>query len=91
MRILRQQKFMDWVLGFRPNRGRTTQACASDRADALGGHRDGPGRVNRQITILEIKSERISDRDKVRNVQRELDTPRKRGIGPSALRTSWMP
>jgi hypothetical protein len=45
-----------------------------------------PGEVIDKITILEIKSERITDRDKLANVRRELDALRiacDRAIAPS--------
>ena len=40
-----------------------------------------PGELIDKITILEIKSERISDGNKIRNVQAELETLRKARIG----------
>jgi len=50
-----------------------------------------PGEVIDKITILEIKSERISDPDKLSNVRRELDALRAvcdRSISPSATLTA---
>jgi hypothetical protein len=50
-----------------------------------------PGEVIDKITILEIKSERISDPDKLSNVRRELDAlraVRNRSIAPSETLTA---
>jgi hypothetical protein len=75
MRVFRQQKFMDWAPVFDriavELRKRVPATVPTPSAIETA-----PGELIDKITILEIKSERISDRDKVRNVLRELDTLR---------------
>ncbi len=86
MRVFRQQSFMDWdpvfdriaaelrklVPGTIPTRSVVIEAA--------------PGELIDKITILEIKSERIADGEKLRNVRAELETlrsARDRTIVPS--------
>ena len=53
--------------GWPPSCGRWSRAC-----DAVGAGVDRAGELIDKITILEIKSERISDREKLEHVRAEL-------------------
>ncbi len=76
MRIFRQQKFMDWTPVFDRiaiELRKLVPATTPTRSVAI---ETAPGELIDKITILEIKTERISDPEKVRNVRSELETLR---------------
>jgi Family of unknown function (DUF6165) len=77
MRVFRQQKFMDWVPVFDRIAVELRKRVPATVPTPSVAIETAPGELIDKITILEIKSERISDRDKVRNVLRELDTLRR--------------
>jgi hypothetical protein len=77
MRVFRQQKFMDWAPVFDRIAVELRKRVPFTVPTPSVAIETAPGELIDKITILEIKSERISDGDKVRNVLRELDTLRK--------------
>ncbi len=91
MRIFRQQKFMDWTPVFERiavELRRHVPSTVPTRSVAI---ETAPGELIDKITILEIKSERMGDAEKIRNVRTELDvlrSARDRTIRPSDELTS---
>jgi hypothetical protein len=76
MRIFRQQRFMDWAPVFDRiaiELRKLVPATVPTRSVAI---ETAPGELIDKITILEIKTERIGDPEKVRNVLTELETLR---------------
>jgi hypothetical protein len=91
MRIFPQSNFMDWAPVFdriATELGKVVPTAAPTQSVAI---ETAPGELIDKITILEIKAERISDQEKLRNVRVELETLRlahERTIRPSdALRS----
>lgn len=86
MRIAHGQLFPAWARGFGRLARSLRQRASPSRATASVTIEAAPGEVIDKITILEIKSERIPDPDKLGNVHRELEALRQardRAIAPS--------
>jgi hypothetical protein len=76
MRIFRQQKFMEWAPVFERIAVELRKLVPSTIPTPSVAIETAPGELIDKITILEIKSERIYDPEKVHNVQTELQTLR---------------
>ena len=89
MRIFRQQKFMDWAPVFDRIAVELRKRVPTTVPTPSVAIETAPGELIDKITILEIKSERISDGNKIRNVQAELETLREgAGFGRFSARTN---
>jgi len=74
MRIFRQQTFMDWAPVFDRIAIELRKLIPNTVPTRSVVIEAAPGEVLDKISILEIKAERISDADKLRNVRAELTT-----------------
>jgi Family of unknown function (DUF6165) len=74
MRIFRQQTFLDWAPVFDRITIELRKLVPNTVPTRSVVIEAAPGELIDKITILEIKSERISDADKLRNVRAELAT-----------------
>jgi hypothetical protein len=74
MRIFRQKTFMDWAPVFDRIAAELRKLVPNTTPTRSVVIEAAPGELIDKITILEIKSERISDEEKLRNVRMELQT-----------------
>jgi hypothetical protein len=89
MRLFRQKQQGDWGGVFAEMAARLASPAEDRRAERLIAIPGAVGELIDKITILEIKSRRILDGDKLRNVRREFglleDSLRRAGLDHSAL------
>jgi hypothetical protein len=86
MRLFRQRHWGDWPDAFERMAGELRRRVAARPVGPILVE-IAPGELLDKITILQIKSERISDTDKLRNVRRELavlEAARQRATAASA-------
>ncbi|HEX3729595.1 MAG TPA: hypothetical protein VHV47_07305, partial [Opitutaceae bacterium] len=86
MRIFRQESFMDWAPVFDRIAAELRKVVPATIPTPSVVIEAAPGELIDKITILEIKSERMADSEKLRNVRVELETLRRardRTIVPS--------
>ena len=74
MRIFRQKTFMDWAPVFDRIAAELRKLVPSTMPTRSVVIEAAPGELIDKITILEIKSARIRDGEKLRNVRKELET-----------------
>ncbi|MGD0564844.1 MAG: DUF6165 family protein [Roseiarcus sp.] len=74
MRLFRQKQRGDWNSVFSEMAGRLASPARDRGAERLIAIPGAVGELIDKMTILEIKSRRISDGDKLRNVRRELES-----------------
>jgi len=83
MRLFRQSEPGNWKPVFERIADQVRKLLAKTTESKSITVEIAPGELIDKITILEIKSERISDAEKLRNVRRELDILRKEALPPS--------